>query len=104
MAEVLGAERPTLFTDMWQYIVNQRDRQWRTRVEQIDDEILDCAAATYDLYAIDELRKAAQDKGNVGRKDRGRGRKAKLEHNSRRTGQGLDAERSTCGGNRKTIS
>ena len=29
MAEVLGAERPTLFTDMWQYIVNQRDRQWR---------------------------------------------------------------------------
>ena len=64
MAEVLGAERPTLFTDLWQYTVNQRDRQWRERVEQIDDEILDCAAATYDHYAIDELRKAAQEKGN----------------------------------------
>ena len=56
VAEVLGAERPTLFTDMWQYIVDQRDRQWRQAAAQIDDEILDCAAATYDLYAIDELQ------------------------------------------------
>ncbi len=30
-AEVLGAERPTLFTDLWQYIVDRRDRQWRKR-------------------------------------------------------------------------
>ena len=63
VAEVLGAERPTLFTDMWQYIVNRRDQQWRARAKQIDDEILDCAAATYDHYAIDELQKAAQDNG-----------------------------------------
>ena len=63
VAEVLGAERPTLFTDMWQYIANERDGQWRTRVEQIDDEILEPAAATYDQLAIDELQKAAQDKG-----------------------------------------
>ncbi len=61
VAEVLGAERPTLFTDLWQFIVNRRDRQWQIRVEQINDEILDCAAATYDHYAIDELQKAAQE-------------------------------------------
>jgi Cu(I)/Ag(I) efflux system membrane protein CusA/SilA len=61
-AEVFGLRRPTLFTDLWQYIVNRRDEQWRKRVAGIDDEILDCAAATYDLYAIDELQKAARDK------------------------------------------
>ena len=63
VAGVLGAERPTLFTDMWQYIVERRDRSWRERVVQIDNEILDCAAATYDFAAIDELRRAAQDQG-----------------------------------------
>jgi Cu(I)/Ag(I) efflux system membrane protein CusA/SilA len=63
VAGVLGAERPTLFTDMWQHIVDRRDRSWRERVGQIDNEILDCAAATYDFAAIDELRKAAQDQG-----------------------------------------
>ncbi|MEI8372939.1 MAG: efflux RND transporter permease subunit [Planctomycetota bacterium] len=63
VAEVFGTERPTLFTDMWQTIVNQRDRQWRARAKLIDDEILDCAAATYDHYAIDELQKAAQENG-----------------------------------------
>ncbi len=64
VAEVLGAERPTLFTDMFQFIAHQRDQQWRKRAEQIDGEILDCAAATYDLYALDELRKVAQEKGH----------------------------------------
>ena len=53
-----------MFTDLWQYTVNQRDRQWRKWVEQIDDEILDCAAATYDHYAIDELQKTAQEQGH----------------------------------------
>ena len=48
---------------MWQYIVNRRDQQWRKWVEQIDGEILDCAAATYDHYAIDELQKTAQEQG-----------------------------------------
>ena len=57
MAEVLGAERPTLFTDMWQYIVTKRDRQWRKRVEQINDEIVDCAAATYDAMPSTSCRK-----------------------------------------------
>ena len=78
VAEVLGAERPTLFTDMWQYIVNRRDRQWQERVEQIDDEILDCAAATYDHYAIDELRKAAQEQGKWAEKTDDEAEKQKL--------------------------
>ncbi|MGO9113199.1 MAG: efflux RND transporter permease subunit, partial [Thermoguttaceae bacterium] len=64
VADVLGAQRPTLFTDMFQFIVNQRDQQWRKRTERIDGEILDCAAATYDHYAIDELRIVTQDKGH----------------------------------------
>ena len=49
---------------MFQFIVNERDQQWRKRAGQIDGEILDCAAATYDYYAIDELRKVAQGQGH----------------------------------------
>ncbi len=64
VAEVMGLERPTLFTDMWNYTVQQRDRHWTKQVEQIDDEILGCAAATYDVYAIEELRKVAQENGS----------------------------------------
>ncbi len=78
VAEVLGAERPTLFTDMWQFIVSRRDRQWRKRVEQINDEILDCAAASYDHYAIDELKKAAQDQGKWAEKTDDAAEKQKL--------------------------
>jgi len=63
VAEVLGRRRPTLSTEMCDDIVRRRDRQWRARVEQIDNEILGCAAATYDTYAIEELRKIAQEKG-----------------------------------------
>ena len=48
------------------------------RVEQIDDEILDCAAATYDHYAIDELRRAAQDKGHWAEKSDDEAEKQKL--------------------------
>ena len=62
---------------MWQYIVRQRDRRWTIRVEQIDDELLGCAAATYDLYAVDELRKAAQDKATA-ENDRWSGQRQKL--------------------------
>ena len=63
VAEVLGAERPTLFTDMRQYTVDQRDRQWRKQAARIDDEIIDCAAATYNYHAIEELQKLARDAG-----------------------------------------
>ncbi|MGA2257756.1 MAG: efflux RND transporter permease subunit, partial [Thermoguttaceae bacterium] len=78
VAEVLGAERPTLFTDMWQYVVNQRDQQWRKWAGQINDEILECAAASYDLYAIEELRQAAQEKGHWAEKTDDEAEKQKL--------------------------
>jgi Cu(I)/Ag(I) efflux system membrane protein CusA/SilA len=61
VAGVLGAKRPTLYTDLWQYVVNRRERQWRTRVAQIDGELPALAAAAYDRLAIDELRKAAEE-------------------------------------------
>ena len=100
---------------MWQYIVDRRDRQWRERVEQIDDEILDCAAATYDIAAIDELRKAAQDKGKWAEAPphpdplpEGEGtneiEKRTLIKLRSGTGQGMDAEALSCNASRKTIS
>ena len=79
LAELLGMERPTLFTDLWQYIVRQRDRHWRQQVETFNDEILGCAAATYDVYAIEELRKAAQEKGDWAERTDDRAEQRKID-------------------------
>jgi Cu(I)/Ag(I) efflux system membrane protein CusA/SilA len=64
VAEVLGVRRPTLFTDMWDFCVRQRDSHWQAQVEKVNDEILGCAAATFNTFAVEELRKIAQEKGN----------------------------------------
>jgi Cu(I)/Ag(I) efflux system membrane protein CusA/SilA len=63
LAEVLGIRRPTLSTDMYDYIVYNRDEHWQAQAEKINDEILRCAAATYDAYAVEELRKLADEGG-----------------------------------------
>jgi len=60
---VLGTERPTLFTQMFDFIEKRRDRHWREQVRQLDYEIFDYAVAAYDWYAIEELRKEAQNQG-----------------------------------------
>ncbi len=62
-AEVLGLQRPTLFTDLMNDIVRRRDLLWRERVQQIDEEILGCAPATFNLCVLEELRKLARLNG-----------------------------------------
>lgn len=69
VTEVLGSRRPTLFTDMWDYAVSDRDRLWQTGVEKVDDEILRCAAATYNLHVVEELRKLADAAGTWAESD-----------------------------------
>jgi len=60
---VLGSERPTLFTEMFDFIEKRRDAHWREQVRQLDYEIFDYAVAAYDWYAIEELRKEAKSQG-----------------------------------------
>ncbi len=63
LSRTLGVERPTLFTDMWDFLENRRDRHWREAVSQFDRRIFDQAVAAYDRYAIEELHKLADEKG-----------------------------------------
>jgi copper/silver efflux system protein len=63
LSQALGAERPTLFTEMWDFLEKRRDEQWRKQVDQMDYDIFDQAVAAYDQYAIEELHKAADAKG-----------------------------------------
>ena len=60
----MGVERPTLFTEMWDFLEKQRDGHWRDQVRQFDRNIFDQAVAAYDRYAIEELHKAADEKGH----------------------------------------
>ena len=41
----------------------QRDSQWRDQLRRLDHDIFDQAVATYDHYAIEELRKLAEQQG-----------------------------------------
>jgi copper/silver efflux system protein len=61
--DVMGAERPTLFTEMRDFIDVRRNDHWREEAKSIDREIFDQAVTAYDWYAIDELRKASREKG-----------------------------------------
>ena len=79
VAEVIGVQRPTLFTDMYDYIVRRRDQHWKKEVERIDNEVLGCAAATFDIYATEELRRAAKENGNWAEKTDDRAEERKTE-------------------------
>jgi Cu(I)/Ag(I) efflux system membrane protein CusA/SilA len=63
VSRTMGAEHPTLFTDMWNFLEKKRDGHWRDQVRQIDRSIFDQAVAAYDRYAIEELHKVADEKG-----------------------------------------
>lgn len=63
VANVLGSERPTLFTQMFDFVERKRDRHWREQVRQLDYDIFPCAVAAYNHYAIEELHKLADEKG-----------------------------------------
>ncbi|MHB1035110.1 MAG: efflux RND transporter permease subunit [Pirellulales bacterium] len=63
LANVMGAEQPTLFTQMFAFIEKRRDGHWREQVRQLDYDIFPQAVATYDRCAIEELHKLADEKG-----------------------------------------
>ena len=63
LAVALGAERPTLFTELWGFVIQQHDAHWREQVRQLDHEIFDQAVGAYNWYALEELQKAAEAKG-----------------------------------------
>jgi Cu(I)/Ag(I) efflux system membrane protein CusA/SilA len=59
----LGAERPTLFTEMRGFLERRRDAHWRAAVNHFDRQIFDQAVAAYDRFAVEELHKLADEKG-----------------------------------------
>ncbi|MGA2034081.1 MAG: efflux RND transporter permease subunit [Thermoguttaceae bacterium] len=63
VANVLGGEQPTLFTEMFDFIERRRDKHWRAQVRQLDYDIFPRAVAAYDRFAIEELHKLADEKG-----------------------------------------
>ncbi|OHB78702.1 MAG: hypothetical protein A2W31_00030, partial [Planctomycetes bacterium RBG_16_64_10] len=63
VANVLGSEQPTLFTQMLGFIEQQRDKHWREQGRQLDYDIFPRTVAAYDRYAIEELHKLADEKG-----------------------------------------
>ncbi len=62
-ASLLGAERPTLSTEMYGFLKKRRDEHWRNEVQRFDGEIFDQAVAAFDWFAIQEIHKAANDNG-----------------------------------------
>ncbi len=60
---VLGSERPTLFTEMLDFITTRRESLWRGHTRNLDYEVFDQAVAAYDRFALDELRAVAQQNG-----------------------------------------
>lgn len=63
VVNVLGAQQPTLFTQMHDFVEHARDKHWREQGHQLDYELFDRAVAAYDQYVIEELRKLADEKG-----------------------------------------
>jgi copper/silver efflux system protein len=63
VANVLGSEQPTLFTEMFAFIEHERDEHWRRLVPKLDREIFDVAVGAFDWYAIEELHKGADERG-----------------------------------------
>jgi copper/silver efflux system protein len=67
---VLGAERPTLFTEMLDYIESRRDKLWSDYTSRINDELFDQAPGAFNWYCIEELRnKAIEQKLWTGAED-----------------------------------
>jgi Cu(I)/Ag(I) efflux system membrane protein CusA/SilA len=59
LGEVLGRERPTLFTEMLDFAHERLDAHWREAVRAIDWEAFDYGVAAFDWYALDDLAKEA---------------------------------------------
>ncbi len=63
LIEPIGVDRPTLFTEMYDFVHQRRDSLWRDHVARLDREIFDPAAGMFNWCAIEELQKAAVAQG-----------------------------------------
>jgi Cu(I)/Ag(I) efflux system membrane protein CusA/SilA len=59
IGEVLGRERPTLFTEMLAFAHERLDAHWKEAVQKIDWEAFDYGVAAFDWYSLDELAREA---------------------------------------------
>ena len=63
IAGVMGAQRPTLFTEMLDFIRQRRRTLWQEQVRPLDYEIFDQAGGAYDWHCLDALREEAKERG-----------------------------------------
>jgi Cu/Ag efflux pump CusA len=59
LGEQFGVEKPTLFTELYEFIHARREELWKKHAAVLDDEIFERAVGTFNWYAIEELLKAA---------------------------------------------
>ena len=63
VVNVLGAEQPTLFTEMFAFVEKRRDEHWLAQGHQLNYEIFEQAVPAYNQFAVEELHKVADEKG-----------------------------------------
>ncbi len=63
VANVLGVDQPTLFTQMFAFVERRRDEHWQAAVHRINFDIFPRAVAGFNRYVIDELRSEADQRG-----------------------------------------
>jgi Cu(I)/Ag(I) efflux system membrane protein CusA/SilA len=63
VGEVLGAERSTLFTEMYLYIDHHRNELWVEHLKKLNYELIDQAAGAFNWYCLEELRTEALNQG-----------------------------------------
>ncbi len=59
VGEVIGADRPTLFTQMLAYISARRDALWADYMRGLNYELFDQAPGAINWYCLEEIRSAA---------------------------------------------
>ena len=63
IGNVLGTQRPTLFTEMLAFIRQRQRTLWQEQVRPLNYEIFDRAAGAYDWHCLDSLREEAKERG-----------------------------------------
>ena len=64
VAELLGRERPTLFSELHDFAHERLRAHWSEAVRAIDDEAFDEGTGAFDWYALEELAKEANARGS----------------------------------------
>jgi Cu(I)/Ag(I) efflux system membrane protein CusA/SilA len=64
VGELLGAEKPTFFSSLFDFVQQEHDRRWVGRLSELNREIFDQAVGAFDWYCLEELQKSAKDNGN----------------------------------------